>query len=240
METRPLILGGRVGDQEVRFELGAGLHVVGRSADCAVVLPESSISRRHAEVEHLGGRVRIRDLGSHNGTQVNGTAITDWRELRHRDRLVLGRAELTVGGKPDTRALMTIVGDRPSTGVAITWHEVAGRDRGERLSPRGGGKRAELFTVLAEAGSLLVSPGAPEDLFEPILDLVDAAMAPERALIVLLDEKDGEPQVRASRVRGGGAADNIMLSRTVIERVLGERVSFLIEDAQRMSRCRRR
>jgi adenylate cyclase len=78
-----------------------------------------------------------------------------------------------------------------------------------------------------------VSPGAPEDLFEPILDLVDAAMAPERALIVLLDEKDGEPQVRASRVRGGGAADNIMLSRTVIERVLGERVSFLIEDAQR-------
>ncbi len=233
MKNTPLILGGHVGDLDVRFELGEGVHVVGRSADCAVVLAESSISRRHAEIEHLDGRVRIHDLGSHNGTQVNGVAIGDWQELKHGDKLVLGRATLTVGGKPDTQALMTFVGDRPSTGVAITWHEVTGRDRSGRLSLRAGGKRAELFTVLAEAGSLLISPGAPEDLFEPILDLVDAAMAPERALIVLLDEQDGEPQVRASRVRGGGAASNIMLSRTVIERVLGERVSFLIEDAQR-------
>jgi serine phosphatase RsbU (regulator of sigma subunit) len=233
MENRTLILGGRVGDLDVRFELGEGIHIAGRAADCDVLLSESSISRRHAEIEFRDGRARLRDLGSHNGTQVNGNPIDDWRQLEFGDRLTLGRATLTVGGKPDTQALMTFVGDRPSTGVAITWHEITGRDRSERLAPRGGGKRAELFTVLAEAGSLLVSPGAPEDLFEPILDLVDAAMAPERALIVLLDENNGEPQVRASRVRGGGAADNIMLSRTVIERVLGERVSFLIEDAQR-------
>lgn len=238
METRNLILEGRVGDLDVRFELGEGVHIAGRAAGCDVLLSESSISRRHAEIEVRGGRARLRDLGSHNGTQINGKPVDGsagdgWQQLEPGDRLTLGRAALTVGGKQDSRALMTFVGDRPSTGVAITWHEIAGRDRGERLAPRGGGKRAELFTVLAEAGSLLVSPGAPEDLFEPILDLVDAAMAPERALIVLLDENDGEPQVRASRVRGGGAADNIMLSRTVIERVLGERVSFLIEDAQR-------
>ncbi|MDO9693726.1 MAG: SpoIIE family protein phosphatase [Candidatus Latescibacteria bacterium] len=233
MEKRTLILGGRVGDLDVRFELGEGVHVAGRAADCDILLSESSISRRHAEIEFRDGRARLRDLGSHNGTQVNGNPVDGWRQLEFGDKLTLGRATLTVGGKQDTGALMTFVGDRPSTGVAITWHEVTGRDRSERLAPRSGGKRAELFTVLAEAGSLLVSPGAPEDLFEPILDLVDAAMAPERALIVLLDENDGEPQVRASRVRGGGAADNIMLSRTVIERVLGERVSFLIEDAQR-------
>lgn len=238
MEKHTLILGGRVGDLDVRFELGEGVHVAGRAADCDILLSESSISRRHAEIEFRDGRARLRDLGSHNGTQingrpVNGQPIDDWHDLEFGDKLTLGRATLTVGGKQDTRALMTFVGDRPSTGVAITWHEVAGRDRSERLAPRSGGKRAELFTVLAEAGSLLVSPGAPEDLFEPILDLVDAAMAPERALIVLLDENNGEPQVRASRVRGGGEADNIMLSRTVIERVLGERVSFLIEDAQR-------
>ncbi|MBK9304581.1 MAG: SpoIIE family protein phosphatase [bacterium] len=233
MEKRTLILGGRVGDLDVRFELGEGVHVAGRAADCDVLLSESSISRRHAEIEFRDGRARLRDLGSHNGTQVNGQPIDDWHELEFGDKLTLGRATLTVGGKQDTRALMTFVGDRPSTGVAITWHEVTGRDRSERLASRGGGKRAELFTVLAEAGSLLISPGAPEDLFEPILDLVDAAMAPERALIVLLDEQNGEPQVRASRVRGGGEADNIMLSRTVIDRVLGERVSFLIEDAQR-------
>jgi serine phosphatase RsbU (regulator of sigma subunit) len=138
----------------------------------------------------------------------------------------------TVGGAMESQALMTIVGDHHSTGVAITWQEVTSRDSSASRMARHAGKRAELFSVLAEAGSLLVKPSSPEELFEPILDLVDTAVMPERALIALLDEHTGEPQVRASRVRGGGQAPNLMLSRTVINRVLGERVSFLIEDAQ--------
>jgi sigma-B regulation protein RsbU (phosphoserine phosphatase) len=232
MNRQQLILAGRVGDQEVRFELSEGKHVLGRAADCDVVLPESSVSRRHAELEYASGRVRVRDLGSHNGTQVNGATCEGWRDVGPGDQLTLGRATFALGGNLDSQALMTIVGDRPSAGVAITWQEATGRDSGTRQTARRAGKRAELFTVLAEAGSLLVTPGTPEELFEPILDLVDAAVMPERALIALLDEGTGEPQVRASRVRGGGQASNLMLSRTVINRVLGERVSFLIEDAQ--------
>ncbi len=235
MDQHLLVLAGRVGDQDARFELGEGLHILGRAAECSVVLAESSISRRHAELEYASGRARVRDLGSHNGTRVNGNAIDGWRNIGPGDQLTLGRASFTVGGGLDSQALMTIVGDHQSNGVAITWQEATGRggkSSTSAASARGAGKRAELFTVLAEAGSLLISTSAPEDLFEPILDLVDAAVAPGRALIVLLDEASGEPHVRASRVRGGGTAANLMLSRTVVKRVLGERVSFLIEDAQ--------
>lgn len=227
-----LILAGRVGDQNVRFELAEGLHVLGRATDCDVVLAESSISRRHTELDYAGGRVRVRDLGSHNGTRVNGTATEGWRDVGPGDQLTLGRAVFTVGGAMDSQALMTIVGDQHSTGVAITWQEATGRESGTKQTARRTGKRAELFSVLAEAGSLLVTPSSPEELFEPILDLVDTALMPERAMIALLDDSSGEPQVRASRVRGGGQATNLMLSRTVINRVLGERVSFLIADAQ--------
>jgi len=233
MNPHKLILAGRVGDQDVRFELAEGLHVLGRGADCSVVLSESSVSRRHAELEYGGGRARVRDLGSHNGTHVNGALVVGWHDLAAGDQLTLGRAVFAIGGgELESQALLTIVGDRDSHGVAITWQEATGRTDGARVLTRRTGKRAELFAVLAEAGSLLVTPGTPEELFEPILDLVDAAVMPERALIALLDEHTGEPQVRASRVRGGGQAPNLMLSRTVINRVLGERVSFLIEDAQ--------
>jgi serine phosphatase RsbU (regulator of sigma subunit) len=232
MVRHSLILAGRVGDRDVRFELAEGLHVLGRATDCDVVLAESSISRRHSELEYASGRVRVRDLGSHNGTHVNGAAAEGWRDVGPGDQLTLGRAVFTVGGALDSQALMTIVGDHHSTGVAITWQEATGRDSSASRIARHAGKRAELFSVLAEAGSLLVKPSSPEELFEPILDLVDTAVMPERALIALLDEHTGEPQVRASRVRGGGQAPNLMLSRTVINRVLGERVSFLIEDAQ--------
>jgi len=232
MERLFLILAGRVGDRDVRFELAEGLHVLGRATDCDVVLAETSISRRHTELEYTGGRVRVRDLGSHNGTHVNGIAAAGWHDVGPGDQLTLGRAVFTVGGAMDSQALMTIVGDHHSTGVAVTWQEVTGHESGPRRIASRAGKRAELFSVLAEAGSLLIKPSSPEELFEPILDLVDTAVMPERALIALLDEHTGEPQVSASRVRGGGTAPNLMLSRTVINRVLGERVSFLIEDAQ--------
>ncbi len=235
MDKHLLVLVGHVADQSVRFELAEGLHVLGRAAECDVPLPEASISRRHAEMEFAGGRARIRDLGSHNGTRVNGVAVDGWREIGAGDQVALGRATLAIEAGLHSQALMTIVGDHHTSGVAISWQEATGRggvSTSAASAARGAGKRAELFTVLAEAGNLLISTGAPEDLFEPILDLVDAAAAPGRALIVLLDEATGEPHVRASRVRGGGQAPNLMLSRTVVKRVLGERVSFLIEDAQ--------
>jgi serine phosphatase RsbU (regulator of sigma subunit) len=232
MNPPQLILTGRVGDQELRLELAEGRHVLGRAVECDIVLPESSVSRRHAELEYAGGRARVRDLGSHNGTLVNGVAAEGWRDVRPGDQVALGRAVFSLGGHLDSQALMTIVGDHQSKGVAITWQEATGRESRSGQFTRRAGKRAELFSVLAEAGSLLVTPGSPEQLFEPILDLVDAAVTPERALIALLEDGSGEPHVRASRVRGGGNAPNLMLSRTVINRVLGERVSFLIEDAQ--------
>lgn len=232
MERQKLLLTGRVGDQDIRLELTEGVHVLGRATDCDIVLAESSISRRHAELEYATGKVRVRDLGSHNGTQVNGVAVEGWRQVGPGDQLTLGRAVFSLGGGLDSQALMTIVGDHQSNGVAITWQEATGRDSVDGQTARRAGKRAELFTVLAEAGSLLVTSRSPEELFEPILDLLDTAVAPERALIALLDDQTGEPQVRASRVRGGGSAPNLMLSRTVVNRVLGERVSFLIADAQ--------
>lgn len=232
MERQILLLVGRVGDQDIRLELAEGVHVLGRATDCDIVLAESSISRRHAELEYASGKVRVRDLGSHNGTQVNGVAVEGWRPVGPGDQLTLGRAVFSLGGGLDSQALMTIVGDHQSNGVAITWQEATGRGSVTGQTARRAGKRAELFTVLAEAGSMLVTSRSPEELFEPILDLLDTAVAPERALIALLDDQTGEPQVRASRVRGGGSAPNLMLSRTVVNRVLGERVSFLIADAQ--------
>ena len=150
------------------------------------------------------------------------------------DQLTLGRAVFTLGGGGlDSQALMTIVGDHHSTGVAITWQEATGpRQRHAPDRSAGPASAPNCSRCWPKPAACWSTPGTPEELFEPILDLVDAAVMPERALIALLDDRSGEPQVRASRVRGGGQAPNLMLSRTVINRVLGERVSFLIEDAQ--------
>jgi diguanylate cyclase (GGDEF)-like protein len=67
--------------------------IVGRSPDAAVRLRDDGISREHAALCVAGGRVTVKDLGSTNGTFVNGVRIQE-RELRDGDQLTVGEATL--------------------------------------------------------------------------------------------------------------------------------------------------
>jgi tetratricopeptide (TPR) repeat protein len=78
------------------FELeGAEQWVIGRATDVEISIPDTSVSRRHAAVRQVGGRWVIEDLGSGNGTLVNGIAIAAESPLAHGDVLTLGDTELT-------------------------------------------------------------------------------------------------------------------------------------------------
>ena len=65
---------------------------VGRAPGCHCVLPEECISRRHAELRCDGERWFLRDLGSSNGTRLNGMQVSEEIEVRPGDRLSLGGA----------------------------------------------------------------------------------------------------------------------------------------------------
>jgi diguanylate cyclase (GGDEF)-like protein len=67
--------------------------VVGRSPEAQIRLRDEGISRAHAEIRVEDGRVHVRDLGSRNGTFLNGERA-DARELRDGDKLTLGEATL--------------------------------------------------------------------------------------------------------------------------------------------------
>jgi Protein of unknown function (DUF3662)/FHA domain len=68
---------------------------LGRSRDCDIVLDDSSISRRHAEIRPAGGEGwTVADLGSTNGVRVNGRAIAGAQALRSGDRIELGSTEI--------------------------------------------------------------------------------------------------------------------------------------------------
>jgi FhaA, N-terminal domain/FHA domain len=62
-----------------RLELGAEPFQVGRLGECGLTLPDPNVSRRHAELRPVDGAWVIADLGSMNGTRVNGRQITEQR-----------------------------------------------------------------------------------------------------------------------------------------------------------------
>jgi pSer/pThr/pTyr-binding forkhead associated (FHA) protein len=64
--------------------------VIGRSPECQLCAGSSAISRRHCAIYRNENRVTIKDLGSRNGTLVNGNKISDEVELASGDEITIG------------------------------------------------------------------------------------------------------------------------------------------------------
>lgn len=73
-----------------RVPLGEYTVSIGRQHDCTVVLADPNVSRRHAEVAPSGTGFAVADLGSTNGTSVNGTKISGSRQLVDGDEVRFG------------------------------------------------------------------------------------------------------------------------------------------------------
>lgn len=78
-----------------RVELHEGHYVVGRHLECDIVISDSNVSRRHAEFVCAGRDVIVRDLGSTNGTKVNGVLVKGDQLLQHGDVIGFGTAQIT-------------------------------------------------------------------------------------------------------------------------------------------------
>jgi pSer/pThr/pTyr-binding forkhead associated (FHA) protein len=76
-----------------RIPLTRAVTVLGRSGDVDVPLDDAGVSRRHAEVHVTGGRFRVVDLGSTNGTFVDGERVTTG-DLRDGSTITVGRSRL--------------------------------------------------------------------------------------------------------------------------------------------------
>jgi hypothetical protein len=73
-----------------KITLGKSTLVIGRLAECDIAFDDSNVSRRHAEIKALAGGFAVNDLGSTNGTKVNGVTITFERALRDGDIISVG------------------------------------------------------------------------------------------------------------------------------------------------------
>lgn len=82
-----------------RVALSGAVSTLGRDESCTIVVDDPGASRRHAEIRisHDGPHLQVvlRDLGSTNGTYLNGEQVGS-EELRRGDRITVGRTHLTV------------------------------------------------------------------------------------------------------------------------------------------------
>jgi DNA-binding winged helix-turn-helix (wHTH) protein len=94
-----------------------GENLIGREPSCGVWLDESGVSRRHARLEVDGDRASLEDLGSKNGTWVNGDPVKGLRRLAGGDKVQIGPVILefrTSSRAADTETVRLKLGGRRS------------------------------------------------------------------------------------------------------------------------------
>ena len=225
----------RDGDRR-RFPVEAGrCLIVGRSADCDVTLADQSVSRRHCAVEAAGGALAVTDLGSVNGTFVNGRAVGTSR-LAPGDLLRVGTVELECRGEGggfgrrrtaeiggDASTIETVV-SREIVASRVGWLEAAARGEERALLDRAQRHLATLHAVSEMLSRAHDVAGLSDAIVETVLEVTGADRA---ALLVARPDDAG---VELASALGPGDAP-FTVSRTIVEQVVGQGVSVFAHDA---------
>jgi hypothetical protein len=179
--------------------LGDDRLTIGRSEDNGLALPqEPLVSRLHAVLERFGPGWCVRDLGSRNGTWVNGERIVGERALRSGDEIRLGSARLRFRADSRTQSGPTETGAPPPE---LTRRE---RDVLKALCRPlvSGGMFTEPASIRQMAAELVVTEAAIKQHLARLYDKFDVGAGEERRRLALANEALLRGAVSLAELRG--------------------------------------
>ena len=196
---------------------------VGRSSKHAVHLPDATVSKDHAEIARQGEGWSVRDLGSRNGTRVNGEEASQAIAVREGDMLEIGKVMLRVERES---AVPLDPSPHNPTSTRLRVQDMLGRPSAPLAADSG-----KVLSLLAEAGRMLILPRPLPETCETMLTLVEKALPATRLVIMLRDKEGSEPVQIAARSRGGASRQPLAMSRTIMDTVLNDCTAVIIGDA---------
>ncbi|MBI4617104.1 MAG: sigma 54-interacting transcriptional regulator [Planctomycetes bacterium] len=209
------------------FELREAGATIGRERDNDVHLMDETASRHHSRVVADGGAWFVEDLGSANGTLVNGER-TPRKKLDPGDRIRVGATTLSY--EEDNRCARETVVVGPET-EKITVIRRVREEETDPLRPAEGEdtqKRLSRLSRIVAAGRDCHGALEPEEFVERLHQALARDLAPDRAHYELLDAR-GKTVLARTYPPGRSARARAVLSTAVREAVLSRREAVLIE-----------
>jgi putative nucleotidyltransferase with HDIG domain len=171
---------------------------IGRIGPAEVILDDLSISRNHAEIRYTERGWRLRDLGSTNGTRLNGVRLSNGQwPLRTRDIIQIGEIAVTVEILSEGDAEQdsnTIEEMHVEAAAKSSWDEaLEGLAFDSQRCPRAG----EQLLALLRAGHHLVHIEREDDLLHSILQDAVSVLDAQRGAIVLVEGPENHLKLKA-------------------------------------------
>ena len=236
------------GEQSIDLKPGRTV-VVGRAVTSDVPIYDPTISRRHAEVSLTEGGVKVKDLGSSNGTFLNGARITE-AIAGENDVITFGKVAFRVkevtapAPRPKVvpplpsefgaKAGSTILRQLPVTnsgGVpAIVLDSPAGPSHLRVSAPSLEERRQKKLELLLEISKELSRQQELDRLLDKVVDFTFQIMNVDRVSILLLEEATGELVPKISKGRTAQSAASKHVPQSIARRVVEDRVAILSDN----------
>jgi phosphoserine phosphatase RsbU/P len=229
-----------------RYKLADGEYIIGRRSDCQIFVPDMRVSRQHARLWQDGEAWQIEDLGSNNGTFVNGTKVLTATPVRHADEILIANNRIRVEGHeatPDPKfpegnavtivdvgGASSLIRSREESGsgripiVSSGMMSVADQ-RAVRLLER---KLDALTQILQATAASDTSEALIQKLVDALLDLFPQA---EDVGVLVEDERNGELKVQSQRHRKQAFGGNLRVPGTIIQHVISDRRGVLLGES---------
>ncbi|OFV92524.1 MAG: hypothetical protein A3J75_01045, partial [Acidobacteria bacterium RBG_16_68_9] len=242
------------GDQAIEIAPGRTL-VVGRAVTSDIPIYDPTISRRHAEVALGPAGVRVKDLGSSNGTFLNGARITE-AEAAPNDVITFGKVAFKVAGTTAPARPSAPEAERTSGSRAIPQGTIVRQlpvnpisggvpaivQGGTGAAAAGGGhlkvaaqneaeRREKKVSLLLEIFKELSRQQELDALLQKVVDFTFQIMNVDRVSILLLDPKSAELVPRLSRSRTGDTNAARHVPQSIARKAVDDRVAILSDNA---------
>ncbi len=234
MDPRLLAIAGP--SKDAQFALSEEEFTIGRDSSNRLAISDLALSRRHCLIRRQEGQFTVFDLGSLNGSRVNGVPIKE-RVLQHGDRIEIGDSVLLFLLEPEQA-------EAASTPVQLDAQEWISRStvqlrvedavylkpHGETRPLQDVARAVRDLDALLKISTTLQAVRDLADLENRLLESVFEIVPAERGAILLTDANQEEPISVLGRSRDIRSNQPVRVSRTIVERVLRERTGILSND----------
>ncbi|HYI11580.1 MAG TPA: SpoIIE family protein phosphatase [Thermoanaerobaculia bacterium] len=195
---------------------------IGRASDCSIPIKDRYLSRKHAEIIAAGNSWVLKDLGSANGTYLNGTRVERDEPLKTGDRIRLGDTEIVFeASERSTDKFIAVAESHVSATIAIPVNDISDRPEAQDVS------RLQTLTLLARE---LIEDRPMSELFGFIVDRVMEHLHPSRAAIALLGH-DGRSFTKVEVRRADQTdAGELTISHTLLNEIVVEKKALAFVD----------
>src|SRR5208283_4872608 len=207
---------------------------IGREPTNQIAVLDATASRRHCSIQKEAQQFHLRDRESRNSTFVNGVPVTD-HILRHGDQIRVGQSLFVFCELGDTDAAEEAVlqyDSQPAGETVILKKEDTLYLRPERTGANlpATERTVHDLNVLLNFSSTVSAVRDLAALEKQVLEAMLEVAPADRAAIFLMDPGSDEPSFAMGWERGRGPAQQIQVSRTILNRVIKEQVAVLSGD----------